>query len=70
MLTKSLHTVTAAANVARELNDVVKATGRSYGDAEQLANAALTVLGYPGIVEGSTDPTVLRVVAACAKVLS
>ena len=72
MLTKSLHTVTAAANVAAYL-----LATRSYprnGNGRALASDALSVLGYPGLVpfagEDIADPTVTRVVAACARLLT
>jgi hypothetical protein len=66
MLTKSLHTVTAVANMAAciaRYHDAVQFT------PEALCADALAALGYPDAFALS-DPTVARCVAACAKVLS
>lgn len=63
MLTKSLHTITAATNVAAEL---VKrdGAGRYARDGYVLAHAALLVLGHD--INGSlNDPTVQRIVKNC-----
>jgi hypothetical protein len=65
-LTKSLHTVTAAANVARLLHSF-----GTHENAAALAKAALAVLGYD--VDTSPagcarDVTVDRIVRACAEV--
>jgi len=76
MLTKSLHTVTAATNVARECLKVAADAGRRFESADKLAQAALAILGYDysdvyGLLEARQyDPTVQRIVAACAKLLS
>ena len=71
MLTKSLHTVTAATNVARECIKVARRDGRVFCGAYALADAALTILGYPDChAHTSTDPTVLKVVSACIGLLS
>ena len=79
MLTKSLHTVTAATNVARLLCDAAVTEGEltvtrdDYRDAAALAAAALRVLGYTVdcSAHGQTaDVTVQRIVAACGKILA
>lgn len=65
-LTKSLHTVTAVANVARYQRRQRLVISR---DAYVLAKAALAVLGYD--ITGSVgDETVQRCVAACARVIA
>jgi hypothetical protein len=66
-LTKSLHTVTAVANVARHLHR----TGSGHTDAPALTAAALQILGYTVDArrEARSDDTVARCVAAVAKVL-
>jgi hypothetical protein len=72
MLTKSLHTVTAALNVARELVLVSQDAKRHFVDAAGLASATLEVLGYPDVVTFAaldSDPTVAKIVAGCAKLL-
>ena len=67
MLTKSLHTVTAVANVARYLN----AQGNAPRNADGLAHMALTILGYGNVdVRDKRDDTVQRCVATCAKVIA
>lgn len=68
MLTKSLHTVTAATNVARLLADDSRTI---YRDGAVLAASALRVLGYnlPDYLGGSDDVTVTRIIAACNKIL-
>lgn len=69
MLTKSLHTVTAATNVARLLSQA----GAPYTDGATLARAALDVLGYPDVstsTEGcAADVTVARIVKACEAIV-
>jgi hypothetical protein len=68
MLTKSLHTVTAATNVARLL---LQTADKSLTGDLGLARAALTVLGYSDVdvSRDTTDETVQRIVKACAKLL-
>jgi hypothetical protein len=66
MLTKSLHTITAATNVARYLRDDRRTI---YRDAFVLAAFACDILGYN--IRGSiNDTTVQRIVANCAKLLA
>lgn len=63
MLTKSLHTITAATNVAQYIRG-------THNDAKVLASAALQVLGYTvNASAASHDPTVARIVENCAKLL-
>ena len=79
MLTKSLHTVTAAANVARLINSgnvlfvgTVPVTNKSHTPSA-LAKLALAVLGYDVDTSArgcAADETVRRCVEACAKVLT
>ena len=84
MLTKSLHTVTAATNVAALLIARSDPTHYRHGaGAENLAADALSALGYGDIAEEfycvasdsqraeriAADPTVAKIVAACAKLL-
>jgi len=72
MLTKSLHTVTAATNVARHMLSTARDGFYSHGaGAEYLAANALSVLGYDvntvsPIIE---DETVGKIIKACAKLL-
>jgi hypothetical protein len=69
MLTKSLHTVTAVANVARHMRTGVGRTLTAVG----LAQAALNVLGYHYTTTELTrteDDTVKRCVLAVAKVIA
>ena len=70
MLTKSLHTVTAAANVARYIFD--SPTTAKRWAPRQLAKAALILLGYGDIStseeSAADDLTVARIVAACARI--
>lgn len=73
MLTKSLHTITAATNVARYMYALPHA--RSDWTAEDLASRALNVLGYPGLVNNATvgndtDATVARIVKACDAIIA
>lgn len=63
-LTKSLHTVTAATNVARYL-----ATERLYICPKQLARQALIVLDYRMHEFSEDDPTVAKIVRECARVI-
>lgn len=73
MLTKSLHTITAATNVARY---ILRRDARGYyTHADSLAADALAVLGHalPGNVIGSreaADPTIAAIQKNCAKVLA
>jgi len=73
MLTKSLHTITAVANVAKYLRDsnAVRLDGTA-ADADRLTRRALEVLGYKVNVPVAmhSDETVRRCVDAVAKVLS
>ena len=74
MLTKSLHTITAATNVARFLLTERGARGAQYRTPTgeyQLAHDALQILGYAvavATVEAS-DPTVARIRVACRALL-
>lgn len=69
MLTKSLHTVTAATNVAAFILQTNPAQ-RSC-DATALAKNALAVLNqFIGTDFSGQDPTVTRIVEACAKLLA
>jgi hypothetical protein len=65
-LTKSLHTVTAATNVAR----IVTVHSSVALDARRLARAALDVLGYNLDDFPEEDPTVAKIVRECARILS
>lgn len=70
MLTKSLHTITAATNVARYLlrQDTVKHYLSSDAPAAELAIAALTVLGHGAPL--TADDTFSRIVKNCAALLA
>ena len=73
MLTKSLHTVTAATNVAQLLLAQSPSHGRYHTPTGEYALAydALAVLGYTiaiATVE-ATDPTVARIRVACRKLI-
>jgi hypothetical protein len=61
-LTKSLHTVTAVANVARELDFSMAVR---YDEPELLARRALLVLGYTMSDYASDDPTIVKIVREC-----
>ena len=70
-MTKSLHTVTAALNVASHIDATDR---RHYGasqflDATLLAAFALKVLGYYLSDYSADDPTIVKIVAGCAKIL-
>lgn len=70
MLTKSLHTITAATNVAAHLVSIAGtgAVGR-IDDSFVLAARACDILGHD--IRGSIDDaTVQRIVANCAKLLA
>lgn len=73
MLTKSLHTVTAVANVAKFILARKPFNGAAPTRPAALAAAAFHALGYAiterDISEGPADDTVTRCVAACAKLL-
>lgn len=69
MLTKSLHTITAAVNVARFLLEQPR---EWHGN--ELPRFALSVLGYDYTEAefnqaAQTDATLQKIVAGCAKVL-
>jgi len=66
MITKSLHTITAATKVAEHL---LQEKPQTYKSATALAYAALGVLGHgPG--SDTSDPTWLRIVANCKQLLA
>ena len=74
MLTKSLHTVTAATNVAAHL---ARSAHYAPSQAFDLAERALMILGYEygarqleAICNQEADDTIVRVVKACAKLLA
>lgn len=67
MLTKSLHTITAALNVARYLRTISVVNQRM--DAHDLACAALKVLGYEAD-NFATDPTQVKILRGCAAIVS
>jgi hypothetical protein len=62
-MTKSLHTVTAVANVAA----LLRSTTARHACAAELAAEALAVLGYDIADFAKSDDTIVRCVAACAK---
>jgi hypothetical protein len=66
-LTKSLHTVTAAVNVARMI--VMHYPNTWDYDGEGLARNALAVLGYDIEDYGSTDPVVVAIVKQVSKLV-
>jgi len=72
MLTKSLHTITAATNVARHLLHFHPSAYTTPTAAWQLAHDALHVLGYmvPVASAEGTDDTVRRIRENCAKLLA
>jgi hypothetical protein len=63
-LTKSLHTVTAVANVARYVVTVVPVT-----HPHTLAHIALDVLGYSIDDYPPTDPTVQKILRECSRIV-
>lgn len=66
-LTKSLHTVTAVANVAREILRVAKDADRQYnGSFETLTRGALEILGQR-TDWNAADPTFAACVAAVVR---
>jgi hypothetical protein len=71
VLTKSLHTITAATNVAAYLygRQTARQTGPQFTSARQLADYALAVLGQADNAHTLNDATVARIVANCAKLL-
>jgi len=68
MLTESLHTITAATNVARYI--LTYHGPEQYTSARHLADCALVVLGQGENAHKAGDPTVQRIVANCAKLLA
>lgn len=60
-LTKSLHTITAATNVARRENELLQESP----SPERLAKIALWILGYDIDTTIKGDPTVDRIVENC-----
>lgn len=71
MLTKSLHTVTAALNVARLLLVQRDYISGSHVSADSLAMECLQVLGYRVTpAELTSDATVAKVLAGCRKLLN
>lgn len=62
-LTKSLHTVTAVANVARYI-------APSHRDHVSLARESLAILGYSLADYPPTDPTIHKILRECKLVLS
>ena len=62
-LTKSLHTVTAVANVARYI-------APSHRDPVALARESLAILGYSMSDYSSDDPTIVKIIRECKLVLS
>jgi len=71
MLTKSLHTITAATNVARHLLNCHKRGEYRIAGPISLAYDALVILGHQTSISDCTDdPTVQRIVAACDKLLA
>ena len=67
-LTKSLHTITVCAQVARLLLDTQEFKHLKKDTPRALAAAALDVLGYTITEYNKTDDVVVRCIAACAKV--
>lgn len=70
-LTKSLHTVTAAVNVANYILKVRATNGPTNGTT--LAGMALSVLGYEytrAQLDHTKDPTVHKVIEACTKIIN
>lgn len=68
-ITKSLHTVTSATNVARHL-----ARNADYRNGIDLARASLAVLGYEYTTAdmaraNGQDPTIGKIVNACTELL-
>jgi hypothetical protein len=71
MLTKSLHTVTAATNVALHVLDSnPKAYTYDSAGARALASFALDVLGHDIDTSTDRDPTVARIIANCEELLA
>lgn len=63
-ITKSLHTVTAATNVARHL-----ANERRYFFATALAKDALAILGYDIVAFDASDSTIERIIRECSRIV-
>ena len=66
-LTKSLHTVTATVNVARVL--MTQYPGSFDGSASDLADRALSVLGYDMEAFSADDPTIAAIVKQISKLV-
>jgi|LauGreDrversion4_2_1035121.scaffolds.fasta_scaffold152279_3 hypothetical protein len=64
-LTKSLHTVTAVANVARYIVTVVPVS-----HPETLARISLDVLGYSLEDYSKSDPTIVKIMRECSIILA
>ena len=58
-LTKSLHTVTAVANVARHI-------APSHRDPVALARESLAILGYSLEDYSKSDPTIVKIMRECS----
>lgn len=67
-LTKSLHTITSATLVAEFLAQPIPVP--TYRNPERLAVAALQLLGHEIDASDKGDPTVTRIVQACARILT
>jgi hypothetical protein len=70
-MTKSLHTITATLRVAEHIDATDR---RHYGasqflDATLLASYALKILGYYISDYSADDPTIVKIVAGCSKIL-
>jgi len=61
-LTKSLHTVTAVANVARHI-------APSHRDPVSLARESLAILGYSLEDYSKSDPTIVKIMRECSIII-
>jgi hypothetical protein len=61
-LTKSLHTVTAVANVARHI-------ACSHRDHVSLARESLAILGYSLADYPPADPTIQKILRECSRII-
>ena len=61
-LTKSLHTVTAVANVARH-------NAPSHRDPVALARESLAILGYSLEDYSKSDPTIVKIMRECSIII-
>jgi hypothetical protein len=61
-LTKSLHTVTAVANVARYI-------APSHRDHVSLARESLAILGYSMADYPPADPTIQKILRECSRIV-